>query len=1107
MIRIQANIAATLLPEDYDSDGFLFFDLFGGTDLSFFKSIEQINDLNQITEEAVLGFTLPRTPKNIRICQAFDLEAVKDEPLPISVIVSVSGQTLRQNRLLVLNVNDEADSYECELERPTDHWISNVEFPLCELDFGKYTFTGATVASYNNLFPYQDGDTGIAFPIANYGVFLGRSNTPSIPGKPYFVENFRPWINPLKVLQDGFCKLGWQFECPLLETDYGRSLLTYILKDDLSIESQTSGQIFAAAEKTNFIRQSLELSFLYVDSIIFDTISIGGANFIGNEFFAAPGVFDIEVNFNVGAFAGTGNVEFILEMFKSSGGGSSVIASDRVTVPVTQSGPQNVITLNVQDVDLLANEIVFLRISYRWSKPDIQSIAPSIFYNGNFSARRKAGIPFEGDEVEFSKLIDCNYLFVDYLKGITHLFNFKFITDWASKKVIALTTDRQDIFGQTVDGYYLDTVKEIEPLRKSRSVLNKRNTNKRYALLEFAPTSDPGIQRQIQPQDDPIFSKRFDYGADLPDETVRLTNPFFEPTRNDSTTEVSFNGIPLNMPFIWDNTDNKLSFKISPRILYFIPQTQQFTGLLTGPTSVAYRGVGANATSYPWAFQVQPQSHFFFPAPFRIDENVVYGNVVADLSRYWARDLFARIVLKENTYKLLSTFNNYEALNFRLLYKIFYEGREYVGRLISVENQQTVVDLCDVTLQPEPNVPLCDLLQEPDETQICNNNPRIVVSLEEDCCEDEEGCDTCITVAIGGTNNSEVDTELIEASFDNGETWVEQNQFCCSDHEGEPFIIRITVTYTDGCPTIVRSRVIDPCEVLQSEIELICVFDENCASVEVEGLQDCEEINEIEYSINAGDRIVWDENPVCLESGDRIEWFVKVETECCGEVEFQTECFAEIIGCEFEPEVICEFTFDGQNIIIAPSGTLPDAATLDIIQYRCAGADCWETLDCRSYGLPFPAECECYEVKRIVVTCLEDCPVKCFVSECCFELPECVECLKQCAVIPLSGGTALALSIVLNGVTTSITGTLAQRTINCPGDNTGFENNLASFLKTLKDECEEVYVEVECIEGDDTQAILCIYYSAFAYDSINVFSGGTTQNIAFTGFSGSCAEG
>lgn len=1098
MIRIQALITATLLPEDYDSDGFLYFDLRGNTDVSFFKNIEQLSDINEITEEAVLGFTLPRTDKNYRILQSFDLENIKDEPLPISVIASVSGQAIRQNRLTVLNVSDESNDYECELERPSDHWISGIEYPLCDIDFGEYTFTAQTVRSRNEAFPYVDGDSGIAFPPANYGVFLGRSNSPTIPGKPYFLENYRPWINPLKVLQDGFCKLGWGFECPLLETPYGRSLATYILKDDLSIEPQQAGQVFAAATKDEVVFDSAEAGQLYVDKIIFDTITIGAANFINNELFAAPGIFDIGTNFSVGAGFGIGPVEFILEVYKSSGGSASLIGSSSVTVFPFPNAPANsAISINIEDVDLLSNELVFLQISYRWSKSGASAIVPTIFYDGNLSVIRKAGIPLEGDNVVFSELIDCNYLFADYLKGITHLFRFKFITDWARKTVVALTTDTQDVFGNTVDGYYLDTISSVKPLRESRSVLNKRNTNNRYALLAFKPSTDPGLQRIVQPQDDPLFSKRFDYGSDLPDQTIDFINPFFEPTRNDSSSEVTLNATPLNMPYLWDNTDGKLSFKIQPRIVYFMPEVQQYVGLTSGPTQVQYRGVAASGVNYGWAFQLQPLSHFFFPPPFRVEENVIYGDVKNDLSKYWARDLFAKIVLKEKSYKKLSTFDEYLSLSFRNLYKVEYDGREYLARLISIENQQTAVDLADVTFQLEPQVPLCDLLQEPDEAEICNNNPKLTISTDVDCCEDTEGCTDCILVEVGGTNNSTVDTQIIEASFNNGDTWVEQSTFCCSDHDGEPFLIRLTTTFTDDCSDIVRTRLIDPCEILKTDIELVCVFDENCATLEVNGVQDCESVDLIEYTINGGDRVTWDDEPVCLESGDRINWFVTITTECCGEVELTTECFAEIIGCEFEPEVVCSFSPDGSTLTLLPTGDLPDNVALDILEYRCPGDTCWTRIDCSDIGTAITPQCECVEVKRVVVSCLPDCPVKCYITECCFELPECVECIEQCATVTLSEGQALILSVEKDGVATDVTGSIGDRTINCIGDNTTFENNLASFLKTQYTDCDELYVKVTC--NSASEAEICIIYSKFTYESLNFFVGASTVNRAITG--------
>jgi hypothetical protein len=958
----------------------LFFDLPSDLDISFFKSIEQINDINQITEEAVLGFTLPRTPKNKRICQSFDLEALIDEPLPISVIASVNGQTIRQDRLLVLNVEDTSETYEVELYRPTDHWISQIDFPLCTLDFGEYVFTGATVAQYNQAFPYQDGGTGVAFPIANYGTFLGRSGTPNTPGKPYFVENYRPWLNPLKVLQDGFCKIGWTFESPLLETSYGRSLLTYLLSDNLILDNVNSGDIFASAEKTTFIRQSIANQVSFTDDIIWTSTPIGAGAFISNQFFATPGIFDVEINFNVSAFAGTGNVEFTLELLKSSGGSSTVVQSERAIVPVVQAGPQNSIVFTAKDVDLLNNEVLFVKITYKWNLPFIQSIPPSIAYNGTFLTRRKAGIPLQGDTVQLNKFINCDYLFIEYLKGISHLFNFKFITDWANRKVVALTVDRADVFGNTVDGYYLDTIKELKPIRASRSVLNKRNTRVRYALLEFAQTSDPGIQKLIQPNEDPLFSKRLDYGSDLEDKTVNFTNPFFEPTRNDNTTEVSFNGVPINMPYIWDNNDNKLSFKIAPRILYFIPTTQQYTGLVTGPTAVNYRGVGASASAYSWAFMIQPLSHFFILPPQRLDENVVYGDVKNDLSKYWVRDLFAKLIQKELTYTLLSTYNDYQLAQFRFLYKVFYEGREFIGRLVSIENQRTLQDLGEYTFIPEPSIPICDLLQDPDEVQICQNSVRILTEVI------EEECDKCIQIVIDGSYESQLRGEVIEVSFDNGETWEFGDEpICCDQHNGEPFIVRVIVDFDDGCPQIVRSTVIDPCDVISNDYVLNCVTDENCISLEIENLDPECDTTTIYYSVNGGLENEWNGEPICVEDRQIVNWRVEIETGCCGTIELEAECFIEEeIICNPEFGVNCVF-LDG-NVRFVRFGEVGEVA-LDIIQYRCVGEAEWCNYTCNEFVTV--NGCECFEVKRVLIYCNDNCPTQCYQDVCCSDEPPC----------------------------------------------------------------------------------------------------------------------
>jgi hypothetical protein len=99
--------------------------------------------------------------------------------------------------------------------------------------------TKAAIDSVNSYGPkWEDINLPIRFPfVTRESVTGGVVNFFGAPVNQldyYFIveSDLTPYVSLLAVLQRGYLEIGWKFECPFLESDYGRRIWVDLCKDD-----------------------------------------------------------------------------------------------------------------------------------------------------------------------------------------------------------------------------------------------------------------------------------------------------------------------------------------------------------------------------------------------------------------------------------------------------------------------------------------------------------------------------------------------------------------------------------------------------------------------------------------------------------------------------------------------------------------------------------------------------------------------------------------------------------------------------------------------------------------------------------------------------------
>lgn len=577
-LKIFVNPITKRYPDHFfNPNGTITFDLYPDEKFSKSKSVEELSKFDKITGDAVLGLSIPASPKNKRILKNFDLENSIDfdytQAIPVTAFEG--GVTLPQNRLVVKKIKE---GYEIELRDPETFWREGIKnCKVCDLTWPDATYITATlVTSWMFVDVWAPPYDPYYWATIDFG---GKFNSDRIS-----TEDHRPLINYLYTLQQGFCKLGYVFRSPVLESDFGRRLYMYILKktnfwSDVVDPANFGEDIGNNIQKT--VNQDIAPTATFPVTVEFDNVLSGDAsNFIGIGDYYELNAYP---NDNI-------LVEICTSLIMQS---VNTLDSNQIRFGIEVKDDSGNITLQEESGLFFVNlpstyELcvkthigkgyqVRIQITEHLSGTDIRVVAGS-----TFSVTPCVQRPYNGDTFLVSQAIDCDYTIEDILKGGASALGLQFVTDQLKKEVWAYIPFKENLpDGSPTEGFGFDPgyAKDWRGKIKckSKAIDVNKNFKDRYLNIAWNDSGDAYIETFDLPADEPFLSRTIDLGADkgLNNAVEKRENPFFEPT-----AQVEFaqnNSWPI-VPAMWDNTDyydlintgegqENESFDIGPRLV------------------------------------------------------------------------------------------------------------------------------------------------------------------------------------------------------------------------------------------------------------------------------------------------------------------------------------------------------------------------------------------------------------------------------------------------------------------------------------------------------------------------------------------------------------
>jgi hypothetical protein len=243
---------ATLPDMAYDANGNVRFQLNADAKYVKAKKAETVNEFSQLTSDGVAAFTLPSTPVNNAILEAYGcipgLFSSYWRTIPIVAFESMTR--LPQNAIKVIGSGKKG--WSIQLIYDADFWknsLTNISLQELYDENDTFIINEANLIANWMAYVWQDGAHPFYHPLVHYGNWFDglkyQANEYLIPATvPTAVVNvhegdFRAWPFVLPLLQRAFAQIGYCFKSPILETEeLGRRLIAYLNRDYCGAKDQ-----------------------------------------------------------------------------------------------------------------------------------------------------------------------------------------------------------------------------------------------------------------------------------------------------------------------------------------------------------------------------------------------------------------------------------------------------------------------------------------------------------------------------------------------------------------------------------------------------------------------------------------------------------------------------------------------------------------------------------------------------------------------------------------------------------------------------------------------------------------------------------------------------
>lgn len=562
-----------------DPDGYAYFDTEQNTDISHYKILTELTDINEMPFDYVLPQDLKASPKN-----NFLLVEYLHGKTEYSEVEIFNGSFWVPFLMRVL----EADSVSinCEFINYSLHWARLLrdsyvkDLPLGEIFHYDY-LNGLGNFAPNKTYPFEFNNPEslpCAFPLIDYGdlrmVTDGKDNPPikllDVTGEqtvekcispttyrrkvPVAVNqvDFRPWHNAYNIVRRMFSSVGYEFVSPIFETETGRKIITYILDPKMSEEGLDPERVVNLKDVIGEINglppvRWEEDSDDVSGRVLFFTgdnrpqlfpSDFGGQISKGILKYSKPGVYDVSANVvwscehqtGIGAVVVVAYIRYqeeiarylghseFLNLESDQGVTNTLLEFSNVSIKYGESLEVFLVTTDRLDVKVYTEYDPTGAYTPPCSTAlvDVSKTELRLVQKHRWFFAPNNDLAEES--IQAASIVDRTLTNLSYLKALSHLLGLKFHTDHAAKKVFATQADKIDFFGNSVDGFF-NQVGTAELVDRSYRTINKADKVK-SVTLKF--------------RDSDLHSRRIDIesedGSGVSGEDIVMENDMFEPT-------------------------------------------------------------------------------------------------------------------------------------------------------------------------------------------------------------------------------------------------------------------------------------------------------------------------------------------------------------------------------------------------------------------------------------------------------------------------------------------------------------------------------------------------------------------------------------------------
>tara|TARA_R100000734_G_C3317876_1_gene111405 strand:- start:723 stop:3365 length:2643 start_codon:yes stop_codon:yes gene_type:complete len=532
-------------------------------------------------------------------------------------------------------------SYSCTIYGGNFAWVSEIqEKRLCDLEFASTGIQTFDFASIQASWSKTQANSEVIYPLISYGDFYPTKAEGGVNAIDVYdiSQDWRGWFWVYNILKEIFKNIGYAIDSTFIETANFKKLITHfgwnqneenaeIQEIKFKLDTEKIGSSTSHVQSigcTDFndittyvlnVGQSVTANLLYDTeksdiveayntSTGFWTCQQSGrykAQATANLSFAidtaSPNfVFSLTINFKIVHKDASGNIlnTFVREVknFNSqnlkNNSGQPTNAQSYFNESVNSSG-----YFYIQENETLSVVVECITVAGTGSFDfamgffDYSSISSAILSAPRFLVEFEARDLTIGNQFKMKDVLPCDVKQIEFIKGVSHMFNLQFFTDVQSKKVFI--EPYNDFYQDFDTAYnwdnkidYSEPVKDKYQLGISQEILFQYKKDNADKYLDFLNTDASGNQLR-----NPKYSYFQKMGDNFSKGVTKFENPLFSPTEqtfdNDTVLNTFTNGVLI--PVMWKEIVDDLTvgfecpinnlqrpekgFSYEPRILYY----------------------------------------------------------------------------------------------------------------------------------------------------------------------------------------------------------------------------------------------------------------------------------------------------------------------------------------------------------------------------------------------------------------------------------------------------------------------------------------------------------------------------------------------------------